>query len=157
MICAATKSLGVAAADFFARGLDGLDDGGSALHTIERGRERNDLAFPTFPSNGTHHLPQLFGINLKAGQSGDPEQAHVVAGVHYRIKAGEEVTSFGRVGNVHALDDEWDIRFRKFKHDIVPVEVGTVQNSEIRPLAPGLPLQVADRADDVRRLPHRDW
>ena len=29
------------------------------------------------------------------------------------------------------------------------MEVGTVQNSKIRPLAPGLPLQVADRADDV--------
>ena len=61
------------------------------------------------------------GIHLKAGQSRDPEQADVVAGVHHGAKAGEQVTSFGRVGNIHALDDERNVRFRKFLHHIVPL------------------------------------
>ena len=87
---------------------------------------------------------------MKCRQGRDPEQADIVSGRNYRVEAGEEIAGLGSVGDVHALDDEWNVGLGKFLDDFIPLIVRAVEDAEVRPLALRLPLHVADATDDVR-------
>ena len=54
------------AADFFARALHGGENVGAAVDPVERGGERNDLAFAIVPGDGPHDLAKLLWIHVKA-------------------------------------------------------------------------------------------
>ena len=122
------KGLGVTATDFVASPLNGGKYGGSAFYPVDCGRERNDFALAILAGDGAHHLPQLFRGHLKTGQSRDPEQADIIAGGHHSAKAGKKVASLGRVGDIHALDDERNVGLGEFLHNVVALVMRAIED-----------------------------
>ena len=121
----------------------------TAFDPVEGGREWNDLGFPILARNGAQNLPQLFRIHVKAWQSGHTKQADVIASGNDGVEAGEQIASLGCVRNIHALDDEGNVGFRKFVHNLVALVVRAVEDTEVRPLAPRLLLRIADIAGEI--------
>ena len=94
---------------------------------------------------------------MKARQGGDAKQADVVASGNDRVEAGEQIAGFGRVGDVHALDDERNVGLGKFLDDFIPLIVRAVEDAEVRPFALRLLLHVADVADQIGAFGVFDW
>ncbi len=108
---------------------------GAAVDSVERGEKGDDVGLAVVARYGSHDLAKLLGVYLKTRQCRYAKQADVVAGGDDGVQAGKQIASLGRVGNVHALDDERDISLGQLLDDFVAVEVQAVENAEIGPLA----------------------
>ncbi len=72
--------------------------------------------------------------------------------IHYRRDAGKQVAHFGRIAHVHVLDGERDFPFGQLPHDVIPVNMRAVEDTEVFPPAMRTAFCLLDDADHIRRL-----
>src|ERR1700722_12695483 len=157
-----------AALDLVARRTNHFEHGGTARDAIQHGGQRSGTAIAfllsllstlprTFhvspiPRQRSHRRPELNRINVELRQRRGAKQTDVVSDGRYRTQAGEEITHLGRVGDIEIFDGERNLRLGEFANYVVTMGVGTVQNSEVFPLAAQFPLYLGDHAGHVGTL-----
>src|SRR5581483_6570701 len=125
---------------------EGFQHRGAVVYLFQGGHQ------PGIFRSRTHRCPQCVRIHAKFRKRGDPEETGTVGRKYGGSEGGDDVANFGSIENVHVFYRERYIALRQFFNQVIAIQVVSVENGEIVPVAPRVVFLAANIAGQVGRL-----